>query len=79
MQTATLPRHTRYGFTRSTPGRLRLHRVGVDTKPEILIGILKQNVVIVIGYTAYVSRSDYIRTINKDVRVIADLLSKAAS
>jgi hypothetical protein len=28
--------------------------VGADTKPEIFIGILKQNVVIVISYTAYV-------------------------
>jgi hypothetical protein len=51
---------------------------GMNTKPEIFIGILKQNVFIVISYTAYASGSDYIQTINKDVRYVADLLSKAA-
>lgn len=53
--------------------------IAVDTKPEIFIAVLKQNVVITISYTAYVSRSDYIQTINNDVRFVADLLSKAAS
>jgi hypothetical protein len=52
--------------------------VWVNTKPEIFIGILKQNVFIVISYTAYASSSGYIQTINKDVRYVADLLPKAA-
>jgi hypothetical protein len=52
--------------------------VWVNAKPEIFIGILKQNVFIVVGYTAYASGSDYIQTINNDVRWVADLLSKAA-
>lgn len=52
--------------------------VGVNTKPEIFIGILKQNVFIVISYTAYASSWNYIQTINTDVRYVADLLSKAA-
>jgi hypothetical protein len=52
--------------------------VWVSAKPEIFIGILKQNVFIVISYTAYASGSDYIQTINNDVRYVADLLSKAA-
>lgn len=52
--------------------------VWVNAKPEIFIGILKQNVFIVVGYTAYASGSDYVQTINKDVRWVADLLSKAA-
>ncbi len=41
--------------------------MGVDTKPEIFIGILKQNVFVVIAYTAYSGGSDYIQTINKDI------------
>jgi len=52
--------------------------VWVNTKPEIFIGIMKQNVFIVISYAAYASGSDYIQTINKDVRYVADLQSKAA-
>jgi hypothetical protein len=52
--------------------------VWVNAKPEIFIGTLKQNVFIVVGYTAYASGSDYIQTINNDVRWVADFLSKAA-
>jgi len=49
-----------------------------DTNPEIYIGVLKQNVFIEVTYTAYTSRSNYIQTINQDIRFAADLLSKAA-
>ena len=52
--------------------------VWVNAKPEIFIGILKQNVFIVVGYTAYAWDSDYIQTINNNIRWVADLLSKAA-
>jgi hypothetical protein len=49
-------------------------------KPDIYIGILKQNVFIEIAYSDYsfASSSSYIETINKDIRFAADLLSKAA-
>ena len=53
--------------------------MGIITKPEIFIGILKQNVFIVISYTAYESSWHYVRTINQDIRYVADLLSKAAT
>jgi hypothetical protein len=52
--------------------------VWVNAKPEIFIGILKQNVFIVVAYTAYGSAPDYVQTINKDVRWVADLLSRAS-
>lgn len=52
--------------------------VWVNAKPEIFIGILKQNVLIVVAYTAYGSAPDYVQTINKDVRWVADLLSRAS-
>lgn len=52
--------------------------VSLNAKPEIFIGTLKKNVFIVIAYTTYESDSDYIQTINKDIRWVADLLSKAA-
>lgn len=53
--------------------------VWLNAKPEIIIGILKQNVFIVIAYTAYASGSDYVQTINKDVHYVAELLTKAMS
>lgn len=53
--------------------------VWLNAKPEIFIGILKQNVFIIIDYTAYASGLDYVRTINMDIRYVADLLSKAGS
>jgi hypothetical protein len=53
--------------------------MGIITKPEIFIGILKQNVFIVISYTAYDSSWSYVRTINQDIRYVADLLSKATT
>jgi hypothetical protein len=49
-----------------------------DTNPDIYVGVLKQNVFIEVSYTAYTSSSNYIQTINKDIRLAADLLSKAA-
>lgn len=49
-----------------------------DTNPDIYVGVLKQNVFIEVSYTAYTSSSNYIQTINKDIRFAADLLSKAA-
>jgi len=52
---------------------------GLNTKPDIFIGILKQNVFIVIGYTSVRNDSDYIHTINGDVAYVADLLAKAGS
>ena len=51
---------------------------GWDTNPDIYVGVLKQNVFIEASYTAYTSVSNYIQTINKDIRFAADLLSKAA-
>lgn len=53
--------------------------MGIITKPEIFIGILKQNVFIVISYTAYDSSWNYVRTINQDIRYVADLLLKATT
>jgi hypothetical protein len=52
--------------------------VGWITKLDIYVGVLKQNVFIEVTYTAYTSSSNYIQTINKDIRFAADLLSKAA-
>jgi hypothetical protein len=37
----------------------------------------EQHAFIVIDYTAYALGSDYVRTINKDFRYVADLLSKS--
>ena len=54
--------------------------VWVNAKPEIFIGILKQNVFVVIAYTSYGwSDSSYVQTINNDIRYAADLFSKASS
>jgi hypothetical protein len=52
--------------------------MGWSTKPDIYVGVLKQNVFIEVTYTAYTSSSNYIQTINKDIGFAADLLSKAA-
>jgi hypothetical protein len=52
--------------------------MGLNTSPDIIIGILKQNVFIVIGYTSP-NGSDYIQTINGDVAYVAELLAKAGS
>jgi hypothetical protein len=52
--------------------------MGVIAKPEIFIGILKENAFIVISYAAYSYSSGYVQTINKDIRYVADLLSKAS-
>jgi hypothetical protein len=51
-----------------------------DNSPDIYVGVLKQNVFIEIAYTTYFPSWDwsYTRTINKDIRFAADLLSKAA-
>lgn len=51
--------------------------VGIIAKPDIFIGILKQNVVIVITYTAFDPSWNYVRTINRDIQYVADILSGA--
>jgi hypothetical protein len=49
-----------------------------NTKPDIYVGgVLKQNVYIEVAYSAYGSSSNYIQTINKDIRFAADLLVQA--
>jgi hypothetical protein len=53
--------------------------MGLNTTPDIFIGILKQNVFIVIGYTSSRSGSDYVRTINGNAAYVAELLAKAGS
>lgn len=52
------------------------HRVPIwwNTKPNSYVGVLKQNVFIEISYSSYGSSSDYIPTLNKDIRFAADLL-----
>jgi hypothetical protein len=52
--------------------------VGWSTTPHIYVGVLKQNVFVEVGYSAYGSSSNYIQTINKDIQFAAALLSKAA-
>ena len=51
-----------------------------NTKPDIYVGILKQNVFIEISLSdyAFASSSNYTQTINKDIRFAADLLARAA-
>jgi hypothetical protein len=53
--------------------------LGLNTKPEILIGVLKQNLFIVISHTAYSRDAEYVQTINGDIRFTANLLSKSAT
>jgi hypothetical protein len=53
--------------------------IGVNTKPEILIGVLRQNLFVVVSYTAHRSAPDYVRTINSDVEYVARLLARAGS
>lgn len=48
-----------------------------NTNPDIYVGVLKQNVFIEVTYTAYTSSSNYIRTINEDIRFASELLSRA--
>jgi hypothetical protein len=48
-----------------------------NTKPDIYIGVLKQNVFIEVSYSSYSSSSDYMQTINKDIRFAGDLLRNA--
>jgi hypothetical protein len=49
-----------------------------NAKPDIYVGVLKQNVFIEVTYSAYTSSSNYVEINNKDIRIAADLLSKAA-
>jgi hypothetical protein len=48
-----------------------------NTKPDIYVGVLKQNVFIEVSYSSYSSSSDYIQTINKDIRFAGELLRNA--
>jgi len=53
--------------------------VAVNTKPEVVIEIQKENVLVVVSYTAYSGGSDYVQTINRDVVYAAAILAKAGS
>jgi hypothetical protein len=51
--------------------------VGVITSPEILIGFLKENVVIIVSYTAYRDDTDYVKEVNEDILWVSDLLKRS--
>jgi hypothetical protein len=47
---------------------------GIVSKPHILIGVLKNNVLIVIAYDGYRYYDDYIKEINEDIVYVSKLL-----
>ncbi len=47
---------------------------GIVSKPSILIGVLKNNVLIVIAYDGYRYYDDYIKEINEDIVYVSQLL-----
>jgi len=49
--------------------------IGIYSQPEITIGILKQNLLIMITYVGHENDFDYIKKINEDIQFVGNLLN----
>jgi hypothetical protein len=51
----------------------------VNTKPEILVAVQKNNLFISVSFTAFLGGTDYVRTMNADIQFVARVIERAAA